>query len=580
MSDPACSVILCTRNRPALVARCLPALTALDHQSFEVVVVDNTGGDPAVERLAERHGARYVVEPCGGLSRARNRGGREARGALVAFTDDDALPDRAWLRHHAAALEDPDLAATSGRVLPARRQSDPIADLAIGVDDLDLGEQPFRIGRSTRDWFERTNFGGGGLGANLVFRRDLFEHGWGFPEWLGPGAGLPGEEHYALFTIVRDGGSIAYVPEAVVYHDVPATSAELHRLRARIAQGSAAYMVMLAVEEPGYRQRTLRFAWEGLRGGRRSWRTGPARAPLAGRGERILAALAGMWLYVRSRTARAPAEGCARRPVRRVLLRIGLLIRSTGIAGPAFRLDERVRARRGPRVPDVGLDGLPIPPPELQVLVTGEPSPLFEHYGRETAGALHALVGQTGDPLERLSAVLDFGVGCGRIARHWADIHGPEWHGCDANAAAVAWCAENLPFLRVTRNNPDPPLPYAAAAFDLVYAYSVFTHLAGPQQRSWMAELVRVVKPGGRLIFTTHGAAQRPQMEPGIRRRFERGEIAVRFPRHSGSNLCSAFDPPAWVRAHLLGNLELLDELHGGRPGLGEQDVYVVRRPT
>src|SRR4029453_9111348 len=93
----------------------------------------------------------------------------------------------------------------------------------------DLGEVGFRMDRNTPRWFERTNFGGVGIGTNMAFRRGLFDWGWGFRESLGPVAGLPGQVHYGFVTIVRSGHGISYVPEAIVHPTYPATGAELRR---------------------------------------------------------------------------------------------------------------------------------------------------------------------------------------------------------------------------------------------------------------------------------------------------------------------------------------------------------------
>jgi SAM-dependent methyltransferase len=174
--------------------------------------------------------------------------------------------------------------------------------------------------------------------------------------------------------------------------------------------------------------------------------------------------------------------------------------------------------------------------------------------------------------------VLDFGVGCGRIARHWAAVGGPEWHGCDYNDLLVRWCQENLPFLRTARNDLEPPLPYADDTFDLVYAYSVFTHLTEELHHRWMNELRRILAPGGRIIFSTHGEATREQMETAVAERFDRGELAVRFAGTPGSNLCSAFQPEEWVRNELVRDLEVLDHVRGGAPGLGIHDLWTVRK--
>jgi hypothetical protein len=138
------------------------------------------------------------------------------------------------------------------------------------------------------------------VGPNIAFRRSLFEGGWGFRESLGPGAGIPGEEHYAFFTIIRAGHAIAYVPEAVVHHDFPATAAQLRHRRTQILRGSAAYMAMLLVEEPEHRRDTFRYLWEAARGTRRAWRPVQPKERFAGRLELLASAAIGIPLYARS----------------------------------------------------------------------------------------------------------------------------------------------------------------------------------------------------------------------------------------------------------------------------------------
>jgi glycosyltransferase involved in cell wall biosynthesis len=303
MKSPSCSVVVCTRYRAELLARCLESLTALEHPSYEVVVVDNTAGEQEVEDLVAAAGAHYVVEPREGLNRARNTGARVAQGEIIAYIDDDAVAEPTWLSGHTAALEDVDLIATTGRIVPMSLDSS-AARMYAAAGGEDLGEVPFRVDRMTPCWFEMANFGGVGVGPNMAFRRALFEAGWGFRESLGPGGGIPGEEHYAFFTIIRAGHTIAYVPGAVVRHRYPATIAALRCRRSRILQGTAAYMVMLLVEEPEFRRNTLQYVAQAIRGTRRPWRRGHADARFATRLQLLAAACTGPPLYLRTRLAR------------------------------------------------------------------------------------------------------------------------------------------------------------------------------------------------------------------------------------------------------------------------------------
>ncbi len=263
--------MLCTRHREREAICCLQAVRRLDYPDLEVVVVDNSAGLPGLRSAAAAAGARYVVEPRPGLSRSRNVGGRLASGDVVAFLDDDSPPDPAWADRLAAAFEDLGVVAATGRV----RVADPDSDggrayMAFGAED--LGPHRFRLTRVDPDWFERANFGGVGVGPSIAFRSKLFAQGWGFREDLGPPAGIAGEENYAFFDLLRAGHAIAYVPGAIVFHEPPADRARLAARARRILRGSTAYVIMLLVEEPGYRRRVLRYAVRALRNQRRSWR--------------------------------------------------------------------------------------------------------------------------------------------------------------------------------------------------------------------------------------------------------------------------------------------------------------------
>jgi O-antigen biosynthesis protein len=294
---PFCSVVVCTRHRAAELDRCLIGLRHLDYPRYEVIVVDNTSGDENVHRLADAAGARWVVEPTVGLSRARNTGARAARGELIAFIDDDAVAQPTWLATHAAAFRDPSVAATTGRILMS--SATPAAQAWAVVED--LGDTAFRVDRTRPHWFEQANFGGIGVGPNMAFRSVLFERGWGFRESLGLGERERplGEEHYAFFTLLNEGHVIAYLPDAIVYHDAPASMSELRLKRRRLVRSSAAYFVMLLTEHPEFRKRTLRYAFTALRRQRRPWRRGVVDAPFLSRRELAAAALSGPALYWR-----------------------------------------------------------------------------------------------------------------------------------------------------------------------------------------------------------------------------------------------------------------------------------------
>lgn len=227
--------------------------------------------------------------------------------------------------------------------------------------------------------------------------------------------------------------------------------------------------------------------------------------------------------------------------------------------------------------------GPPLPPPELRVLVSANPDPhFFLDSGRIETKLIADAVARHSRPLSAMDAILDFGCGCGRLARWWWELEGPRIHGCDYNPRLVNWCAAHLKHVEVRTNELDPPLPYGEQCFDLVYALSVFTHLPPSLAQRWMIELVRVLRPGGLLFFTTHGEAYLDRLSRAERAAFERGEVVTQFAEVAGTNLCSVFHPPSSVEAALLDELELLERIPGRRGNDDEymlpHDAYVVRR--
>jgi hypothetical protein len=115
-----------------------------------------------------------------------------------------------------------------------------------------------------------------------------------------------------------------------------------------------------------------------------------------------------------------------------------------------------------------------------------------------------ALVAIAGKRLHAFTNVLDWGVGCGRVARHFPADHASALTGCDIDRDNVDWCGANLAGAFVA-SRLAPPLPFRPGTFDLVYGISVLTHLREPMQLRWLEELARVTQRGAILLMTTHG---------------------------------------------------------------------------
>lgn len=270
-------------------------------------------------------------------------------------------------------------------------------------------------------------------------------------------------------------------------------------------------------------------------------------------------------------------------PSRSLTQILGQAARKAGLTKPAFRALERARAIRGGQRGAPVRDGLALPPTLLRVRVAGDADPqAFLRGGALGAEIIRATVeAHLEGGMGRLRAVLDFGCGCGRIARHWAGLDGPELFGCDYNPELVDWCSRNLPFLNAESNGPSPPLPYPPERFDLVYAISVFTHLSERKQADWMEELRRVLEPGGMLLFTTKGDSHAHHLTkpggPGVDD-YRAGRLVVTDVEAEGLNLCAAYHPHEWVVREMLDGFDLLEFSPSGARMAGDQDLYLARR--
>ena len=163
-----------------------------------------------------------------------------------------------------------------------------------------------------------------------------------------------------------------------------------------------------------------------------------------------------------------------------------------------------------------------------------------------------------------------------RTLRYLAHLKRTRLYGSDYNAELVGWCRPNLAFAEFALNGLEPPLAYGDSAFDLVYAFSVFSHLPELLQHAWMQELRRVIKPHGHLLLTTMSAGMLSAGHHGdeAQSQFARGELVVINANDPGSNACSAFHPDEYMRNRLARGFAVLDFVPGG---LG-QDVWLLRK--
>ena len=227
--------------------------------------------------------------------------------------------------------------------------------------------------------------------------------------------------------------------------------------------------------------------------------------------------------------------------------------------------------------------GGPMPPPRLRARVGQLSRRVFRSVGVDGSREIQAAFGRTRVPGRAYPDWLDFGCGCGRIARYVAGL--PEvanLHGVDVDADLVRWAARALPGGgRFATMRPDPPLAFADASFDVVYAISIFTHYTEDEQRAWLDELERLLRPGGLLIATTIAPSRAGEF-PGItaedRARLGASGFLCVNADSDAFNERAAFHSPDYLRAQW--GRRFTPRLHEPAGFVGYQDLSVWEKPA
>ncbi len=210
------TISVCTRNRTDDLKRCLDALMKLPERGQEILVIDNAPSNDDTKKLVDQYPlVRYILEERKGLNIARNRAIAEASNGIVAFTDDDALPDSNWLDAMLKNFDDPMVMCVTGMTMPL--------ELETSAQEAFENYSPFGKGfHKTRFSFTRSHplaTGNVGAGANMAIRKSLMVHtGW-FDETLD--AGTPtqsGGDHEFFARVLLSGYHIIYDPEALSWH--------------------------------------------------------------------------------------------------------------------------------------------------------------------------------------------------------------------------------------------------------------------------------------------------------------------------------------------------------------------------
>jgi GT2 family glycosyltransferase len=228
LKDPLLSVIIVTRNRPQKLLQALEALSQNSFSDYEVIVIDQSNDESAINLnqktfLRQFSRFRLIRSKQNGKSKGLNQVIGLSTALLVAFTDDDCLPDQDWLYEiNQTFSQYPHIAGIFGKTLPYNPENN------IGytcpsvfqnnIDTIHIIDQP-------GNHWERIGFGN-----NMAFRKLVFEELGNFKEWLGPGSiGSNAEDAEYALRVLLSGKKLLYNPKMIVYHNRWLNDQEMRR---------------------------------------------------------------------------------------------------------------------------------------------------------------------------------------------------------------------------------------------------------------------------------------------------------------------------------------------------------------
>ncbi len=220
---PLVTVAVCTRDRPEDMRRCLDAICQLDYPQLDILVVDNASQTEATKVLiADSYPqVRYVREPRPGLDWARNRAALEAKGEIVAYTDDDVAVDARWVKGLAQVfVESPEVMAVTGLVVPYELETEAqVLFEEQGGFGKGFERKYYRVRPEEKITWSLLGTGNLGTGANMAYRRSVFDSVGFFDPALDVGTVTNGAGDLEMFyRILKGRHTLVYEPTAIIRH--------------------------------------------------------------------------------------------------------------------------------------------------------------------------------------------------------------------------------------------------------------------------------------------------------------------------------------------------------------------------
>ena len=204
----------------------------------------------------------------------------------------------------------------------------------------------------------------------------------------------------------------------------------------------------------------------------------------------------------------------------------------------------------------------------------------YAQSGKDTAEFLAKTIKKY-SPRAATLRILEWGCGPARVIRHLAAafVTPVEAFGSDYNEQSIAWCSRTIPGVAFIQNELHPPLKVADNFIDAVYSISVFTHLSDNVSKQWIAELLRILRPGGLAVITTNGDSHVQFMLPDEMETYAKQGVVIRGNFEEGKKMFWACHAPQYLRQTLFRDFEVLEHAPASFP-YNNQDCWILRKAT
>jgi GT2 family glycosyltransferase len=256
---PLVTVAICTRDRPEDLRRCLQALTRLPDDGQEILVVDSCSrSDEPRAVVADFPQVRYLREPYPGLNRARNRALKEASHPIIAFLDDDVIPDRDWLRNITRNFSDPRVMCVCGLTMPLELET----EAQVWFEHYTSFSRGFYRKEFDKDNLHPLAAGQAGAGASMALRSEVLSCVGLFDESLDAGTPTHSGGDTEMFSRILEAGyRIVYEPAILSWHRHRKTWQDLRKVIYGYGVGTYAYWTKRLLEDGQWSVFLLAWYW-------------------------------------------------------------------------------------------------------------------------------------------------------------------------------------------------------------------------------------------------------------------------------------------------------------------------------